>query len=242
MGARSQVAALIAAATVLVILLFLTEPVQYLPKAVLGAVIVFAAVGLIDPQAWRALRAVDPVEVAIAGVTTACVIVFGVLEALGVAVGLSVIDAVRRSARPHDAVLGWVESLGRYGDVSLHRSAIVTPGLVVYRLDDRLFFANARYFKGRVREAIRAARSPVSWLVFDAEAVTHADSTGLDALERLVKDLRAEDITLVVARLRTRMEEQFDLSGLTETIGSDHFFPTIRAAVEAFARSEGEAP
>ena len=242
MGARSQVAALIAAATVLVILLFLTEPVQYLPKAVLGAVIVFAAVGLIDLQAWRALRAVDPVEVAIAGVTTACVIVFGVLEALGVAVGLSVIDAVRRSARPHDAVLGWVESLGRYGDVSLHRSAIVTPGLVVYRLDDRLFFANARYFKGRVREAIRAARSPVSWLVFDAEAVTHADSTGLDALERLVKDLRAEDITLVVARLRTRMEEQFDLSGLTETIGSDHFFPTIRAAVEAFARSEGEAP
>ena len=110
----------VAAATVLVIVLFLTEPVQYLPKAVLGAVIVSAAIGLIEPQAWRALAAVDPVEVAIAGVTTGCVIVFGVLEALAVAVGLSVIDAVRRSARPHDAVLGWVERLGRYGDVSLH--------------------------------------------------------------------------------------------------------------------------
>ena len=240
MGARTQVAALIAAATVLVILLFLTEPVQYLPKAVLGAVIVFAAVGLIDPQAWRALRAVDPVEVAIAGVTTGCVVVFGVLEALVVAVGLSVIDAVRRSARPHDAVLGWVESLGRYGDVSLHRSATVTPGIVVYRLDDRLFFANARYFKGRVREAVRAAQAPVRWLVFDAEAVTHTDSTGLDALEQLAKDLRADNITLVVARLRTRMEEQFDLAGLTETIGSEHFFPTIRAAVDAFGRSQRE--
>jgi sulfate permease, SulP family len=237
MGARSQVAALIAAATVLVILLFLTEPVQYLPKAVLGAVIVFAAVGLIDPQAWRALRAVDPVEVAIAGVTTACVVVFGVLEALGVAVGLSVIDAVRRSARPHDAVLGWVESLGRYGDVSLHRSATVTPGFLVYRLDDRLFFANARYFKGRVREAIRAARSPVSWLVFDAEAVTHADSTGLDALERLTKDLHDDGITLVVARLRTRMYEQFELSGLAATIGPEHFYPTVHAAAEAYHRS-----
>jgi SulP family sulfate permease len=238
MGARTQAAALVAASTVLLILLFLTEPVQYLPNAVLGAVIVFAAIGLVAPQAWRALAAVDPVEVAIAGVTTACVIVFGVLEALGIAVGLSVIDTVRRSASPHDAVLGWVERLGRYADVSLHRSATVTPGVVVYRLDDRLFFANARYFKGRVREAIRAARAPVSWLVFDAEAVTHADSTGLDALEQLTKDLGDDGITLVVARLRTRMQEQFELSGLTETIGSQHFYPTVHAAVEAFLRSQ----
>ena len=106
-----------------VILLFLTEPVQYLPKAVLGAVIVSAAIGLVDLHAWRALAAVDHVEVAIAGVTTGCVVVFGVLEALAVAVGLSVIDTVRRSARPHDAVLGWVDRLGRYADVSLHPSA-----------------------------------------------------------------------------------------------------------------------
>jgi anti-anti-sigma factor len=235
MGARSQVAGIVAAGSVLLILLFLTEPVQYLPKAVLGAVIVSAAIGLVDPNAWRRLAAVDNVEVAIAGVTTACVVVFGVLEALGVAVGLSVIDTVRRSAKPHDAVLGWVERLGRYADVSLHRSATETPGVVVYRLDDRLFFANARYFKGRVREAVRGARTPVSWLVFDAEAVTHVDSTGLEALEGLTKDLRRDGITLVVARLRTRMEEQFELSGLTETIGADHFYPTVQAAVQGFA-------
>ena len=233
MGARSQVAGLVAAGSVLVILLFLTEPVQYLPKAVLGAVIVFAAIGLIEPQAWRALAAVDPVEVAIAAVTTACVIVFGVLEALGVAVGLSVIDTVRRSARPHDAVLGWVDGLGRYADVSLHRTARQTPGVVVYRLDDRLFFANARYFKGRVREAIRAATAPVSRLVLDAEAVTHVDSTGLEALDRLTKDLKGDEITLVVARLRTRMDDQFESAGVTETIGRERFYPTIRAAVEA---------
>jgi SulP family sulfate permease len=170
-------------------------------------------------------------------VTTACVIVFGVLEALGVAVGLSVIDAVRRSARPHDAVLGWVDSLGRYADVSLHPSATVTPGLLVYRLDDRLFFANARYFKGRVREAIRAARSPVSWLVFDAEAVTHTDSTGLDALQGLTEDLHDNGVTLVVARLRTRMYEQFELSGLAATIGPERFYPTVHAAAEAYLQS-----
>ena len=92
---------------------------QYLPNTVLAAVIVSAGLGLIDPGAWRALAAVDRVEVAIAAVTTACVVAFGVLEALIVAVGLSMIDTVRRSATPHDAVLGYVERLGRYGNVAL---------------------------------------------------------------------------------------------------------------------------
>src|SRR5262249_59326312 len=112
----------------------------------------------------------DRVEVAIAGVTLGCVVIFGVLQALIVAVGLSMIDTVRRSARAHDAVLGWVERLGRYGDVSVHPSAKVTPGIVVYRLDDRLFFANARYFKARVREAIRAGPTPTAWLLLDGGA------------------------------------------------------------------------
>jgi high affinity sulfate transporter 1 len=237
MGARSQIAGLVAAATVAVILLFLTEPVQYLPNAVLAAVIVFAASGLIDPQAWRALAAVDPVEVAIAGVTTGCVVVFGVLEALVVAVGLSMIDTVRRSARPHDAVLGWVERLGRYADVSLHPSARVTPGVVVYRLDDALFFANARYFKGRVREAIRAAPTSVSWLVLDAEAVTSADSTGLEALMDLTRDLRRDGITLVVARLRTRMQDQLEAAGVLDAIGRERWYPSVRAAVGVCAGS-----
>jgi high affinity sulfate transporter 1 len=233
MGARTQIAALVSAATIVLILLFFTEPIQYLPKAVLGAVIVSAAIGLVDRAAWRALAAVDPVEVAIAAVTATCVVVLGVLEAMVIAVGLSMVDTVRRSARPYDAVLGWVERLGRYADVSLHPSARVTPGVVVYRLDDRLFFANARYVKGRVQEAVRGAPQPVSWLVFDAEAVTHADSTGLRALQELVKDLAAERITLVMARLRTRMWEEFEEAGLTATIGPGRFYPSVREAVAA---------
>jgi high affinity sulfate transporter 1 len=239
MGARSQIAGLFAASTVAVVLLFLTEPMQYLPKAVLGAVIVFAAVGLVEPQAWRALAAVDSVEVAIAAVTTACVIFFGVLEALVVAVGLSMIDTVRRSARPHDAVLGWVERLGRYADVSLHPSARVTPGVVVYRLDDRLFFANARYFKGRVHEAIRAASTPVRWLVLDADAITHVDATGLEALADVTKELQRNEIALAIARLRTRMEEQFEAAGALALIGRERLYPTVRAAVDAYAGSDG---
>src|SRR5262245_37350654 len=241
MGARSQIAGLVAAASVALVLLFLTEPVQYLPKAVLGAVIVFAAIGLVEPAAWRSSDLIDRVEVAIAAVTAGCVVALGVLEALVVAVGLSIVDSVRRSARAHDAVLGWVESLGRYADVSLHPSARITPGIVVYRLDDRLFFANARYFKGRIREAIRAAPSPTAWLVFDAEAMTHVDSTGLEALADVVGALQRDGITLVVARLHARVHEQFEHAGLVEVIGQDRFYATVRAAVDGCHRFAAKA-
>ena len=116
MGARSQIAGLLAAGAILLVLLFLTGPIADLPKAVLGAVIITAAIGLIEPAVWRELAATDRVELAIAAVTAVGVILTGVLEAIIFAVGLSMVDVVRRSARPHDAVLGWVDvarTLGR---------------------------------------------------------------------------------------------------------------------------------
>jgi high affinity sulfate transporter 1 len=241
MGVRTQIAGLFSVGAIVVILLFLTEPIQYLPQAILGAVIVVAGIGIVDRAAWQALARIDRVEVAIAGVTTGCVVVFGVLEALVVAIGLSIIDTVRRSARPYDAVLGWVPGLQGYRDVAVHPSALVTPGVVVYRLDDRLFFANAGYVKGRVLEAIRAAPTETAWFVFDAEAVNHVDSTGMEALLDLTRDLRREGITLVVARLRMRMRPDFDVAGLTAEIGAEHFYPSVKLAVDAFAPSR-EAP
>lgn len=232
MGARTQVSGLVAAAAVALVLLFLTEPMQYLPKTVLGAVIIAAALGLIDPGAWRAIASVGRVEVMIAAVTTAGVIVFGVLEALIVAVALSVLDTVRRSAQPHDAVLGWSERLGRYANVELHPSAIVTPGVVVYRLDDRLFFANARYVKARVREAVRGAPQRVRWLVFDAEAMTHVDATGLEALQDIERALAHDGVTLLLARMKGVLEARLTGTGLGASIGQDRRFPTVGAAVE----------
>jgi sulfate permease, SulP family len=229
MGVRTQLAGLVAASTILLILLFLTDPISYLPKTVLGAVIIAAAIGLIDPKAWRALWATDRVEVTIAAVTTAGVIAVGVLEALVFAVGLSIVDVVRRSARPHDAVLGWVEELGRYADVAVHPSARVTPGVVVYRLDDRLFFANAGYVKGRVLEAVRGAPTATHAVVFDAEAVTHVDATGLAALEDLVDALHKNGIQLSVARAKTPLTARLAEFGLARI----SLHPTVRAAVEA---------
>jgi MFS superfamily sulfate permease-like transporter len=232
MGARTQISGLIAAGAVALVLLFLTGPMQYLPKAVLAAVIISAALGLVDVGAWRAIASVGRVEVGIAAVTMAGVVLFGVLYALVVAVALSVLDAVRRSAQPHDAVLGWSERLGRYANVALHPSATVTPGVVVYRLDDRLFFANARYVKGRIREAVRGAPQQAKWLVFDAEAVTHVDATGVEALEDIDRLLARDDITLLLARMKGVLEARIEGTNLAASIGDDRRFPTVRAAVE----------
>jgi sulfate permease, SulP family len=233
MGARSQIAGLLAAAAILLVLLFLTAPIADLPKAVLGAVIITAAIGLIDPAVWRELANTDRVELAIAAVTTAGVIITGVLEAIFFAVGLSMIDVVRRSARPHDAVLGWVDSLGRWADVARHRDAQITPGVVVYRLDDRLFFANASYVKGRIQEALRGAPTATTALVLDAEAMTHIDSAGLQALEDLAGTLDTDGIALYFARAKHPIADR-----VAVRVDGARFHGTVRAAVHAAMRDE----
>ena len=115
----------------------------------------------------------------------------------------------------------------------------MTPGVVVYRLDDRLFFANAGYVKGRVREAIRAAPTETAWVVFDAEAVSHVDSTGIGALGELARELRDERVTLAVARLRSRMLPDFEVAGVVEEIGRERFYPSVNLAVAAYAGKSG---
>jgi sulfate permease, SulP family len=177
-------------------------------------------------------------EGSIAAVTLVGVVAVGVLEALLVAVALSIVDVARRSASPHDAVLGWVSRLGRYADVRLHPRAQVTPGVLVYRLDDRLFFANASYVKGRVREALHGAPTPVRWFVFDAEALSHVDATGVDTLAGLIGSLRDEGITFVFARVKNPMHQALGEAGVLDLVGEPHVYPTVRAAVAAAVAGE----
>ena len=238
MGARTQVSGLITAVVIALVLLFLTRPIQNLPTATLGAVIVVAALGLINFDDWRGLIRISRVEVGIALITMVGVITVGVLRALLLAVALSVVDAVRRSATPHDAVLGWVERLDRYADVRLHPSAQVVPGVLIYRLDDRLFFANASYVEGRIREAISGAPTPVRWLVFSAESLNHVDATGVRTLIDLVESLRRESITFVFARLHGPTSDRLAEAGVLDVVGEDHLFPTVRGAVEAAPTEE----
>jgi sulfate permease, SulP family len=154
------------------------------------------------------------------------------------AVGLTILDAVRRSARPGDAVLGYDPVLGRFADVAQRPDARVVPGVVVYRLDDRLFFANARYVARRMREAVRGAPTTTHWLVLDAECISQIDSTGQEALAQLIQRLQEDHVSLVVARMRTELKSRLDDAGLGEQIGAEHFYPTVRAAVQSCVSEE----
>ena len=230
-GGRTQVVSLSQAATVVVVLLFLTPALAYLPKAVLAAVITYAALGLVDVPGWIALARGSRVELAIAGVTVFCMLTVGLLPALLLAVLLSVLDVVRRSAEPRDAVLGWGAEAGRFVDVERHPEAWQVPGAVVYRLDDRLFFANSTYFAARIDEAVRGAQGPVQVVVFDAESVSHLDSSGAEVLRTVIADLAARDIRFVLARSRSRVDDQIEQLGLGDVLPTDARFPTVRSAV-----------
>ena len=233
MGATSQVSGLAAAATIGVILLFLTGPLQYLPSAVLGAVIVFAASKLIEPAQWRALARSSRSEVLIAAITAVFVVTIGVLQAIVVAVVLSIADVVRRAARPADAVLGWSADDDRYVDVSDHPGAGITPGVVVYRIQDRMFFANAHFFKRRLWAAVDGAPKPVRHVIVDASFISDIDASAEVALREVIAGLRERNIELHVARAAVELQQRFDDVGLTSVIGADHFHATVTAATDA---------
>ncbi len=198
--ATSQVSGLVAAAIITVILLFFTSPIQYLPVAVLAAVIINAAIKLIRPSSWVSLSRSSAGEVVIAAVAFLFVITIGVLQALVVAVALSLLDIIRRSARPHDALLGYSPSLQRWANVADINDAEVYREIVVYRLGERLFFANAHFVKRRMWAAVHGAPPPVRWLVFDASATSDIDASAQAALHEVVRGLAGQGIGFAVAR------------------------------------------
>ena len=232
MRATSQVSGLVSFATIALILLFLTAPIQYLPSAVLGAVILFASVRLIDAAQWRALARSSRAEVAIAAIAAFFVVTVGVLAAIVVAVVLSIIDVVRRVAAPDDAVLGWSAREGRYADVRADPDATITPGVVVYRFNGRLFFANAHFFKRRVWAAVDGAPKPVRRLVLDATALSGIDASSVDALAEVHAGCQARNITFDIAHATSDLRDRLDETGLTEILGAEHFYATVPAAVE----------
>jgi sulfate permease, SulP family len=242
LGGRTQVVGLVQAGGVAAVLLFLTGALALLPKATLGAVIIYAALGLMDFGAWRAFARGSRGELVVAVITVVGMLTIGLLGSLILAVLLSILDVVRHSAQPRDAVLGWSQQAGRFVDVERHPDALVIPGLVIYRLDDRLFFANSRYFRGRVRDAIRGAPYPVTTLVFDAESVTDLDASGAQALADLITELGVEGISFVLARSRTAFEAQLARSSHGALLPPEARYPTVRAAVIAVSGADLASP
>ncbi len=142
---------------------------------------------------------------------------------------------VRRTATPNDAVLGYSAAENRYADVGTHPDAGVTPGVVVYRIQERLFFANAHFFKRRVWAAVDGAPRPVHHLVLDAAAIGGVDASAVVAVREVYEGLRSRNITFEIARATDELREQLDDTGLADLVGADHFHATVSAAVEACA-------
>ena len=235
-GARSQLHSLVAVVMILLTLAFLGEVLAAFPEPALGALVVWAAIRLIDVAEFRRFARFRRSEFLLALATTASVLVFDVLTGVLVAIGLSILDLLRRVARPHDGVLGYAPGVAGMHDVDDYPDARLVPGLLVYRYDSPLFFANADNFVQRALNALDAADAPVHWFLLNAEANVQVDVTSVDALDELRRRLEAQDIMFALARVKHELYDDLERAGFTQRLGPGRVYPTLPTAVEAYAQ------
>jgi high affinity sulfate transporter 1 len=244
-GSRTQVYSLVALASVVAVMFLGRGLLENFPTAALGALVVFAALRLIDVAEFRRLGRFRRSELLLALATTAAVLGFGVLNGVLVAIALSILDLLRRVARPHDGVLGLVPGVAGMHDLDDYPDARPVPGLVVYRYDAPLFFANAEDFRERALAAVAEnpeGVAPIEWFVLNAEANVEVDLTAVDALDQLRRDLEARGIVFALARVKQDLRDLLDAAGLVDKIGDDRIFMTLPTAVEAFQDRATEPP
>lgn len=232
-GARTQVYSLVAAGLVLVVLLGLGVVLSTFPLAALSGLIVFAALSLIDTGEFRRLWRFRRREFLFAVIAAIGVLAFGILYGIAIAVAVSVIDLLSRVARPHAAVLGTVDQVPGWHSVVDYPQARQEPGLIVFRYDSPLFFANAEDFLRRARRALGKADG-VRWMLVNVEAVNEADITGLDALAELVTDCQREGVRIGLVRVKSELMAELRAHGVLDDIGEDYIFQTMPTAVDAF--------
>jgi SulP family sulfate permease len=236
LGSRSQLYSLVALATVVVTLLYLRPVLAAFPAAALGAIVVYAATRLVDVAEFRRIARFRHSEVFLAVATTVGVLVFGVLYGVLVAAGLSILDLLRRVARPHDGILGYAPGVAGMHDVDDYPDAKPVHGLVVYRYDSPLFFANVEDFKRRALASIDLAESPPEWFLLNAEANVQVDITAIDGLEELRHELTRRGIVFAMARVKQELHDDLRASGFVERVGEDRIFMTLPTAVQAYVR------
>jgi high affinity sulfate transporter 1 len=235
-GAKTQVTGLVGAVLVAVLLLFLNSLLADLPQTALAAVVIVAALSLMDLGLLRRYYQVRRSAFAVSLVATAGVVLLGVLQGILVAVALAILLFFRRNWWPHGVVLGRVAGLGGWHDVGAYPDAEQLPGIVVYRWEAPLFFANAGSFREAVRRLARERRP--DWIVLQCEAITDVDVTAADMLKQLDNELNAAGTHLAFAELRSRLQELTLRYGLFETLDRDHFYPTLEAALDEVTASQ----
>jgi high affinity sulfate transporter 1 len=238
-GAKTQVTGLVGALAIALMLLFFPNLVRNLPDSALAAVVISAAIGLIEAAGVRKLYRMRKMEFSLSMACFLGVALLGVIEGIFIAVGLALLDFIRRAWRPYDAVLGRVDDLKGYHDVSRYPDARRIPGLVLFRWDAPLFFANAELFADRVRQAIASSPTPARWVVVAAEPVTDLDTTAADVLLELEEELAATGVDLRFAEMKDPVKDRLKRYALYERFGDDHFYPTLGAAVSAYLDATG---
>jgi SulP family sulfate permease len=239
-GAGSQLAQIVFAGCVLVVLVAFTGPLQYLPRCVLAAIVFTIAIGMIDVTTLRAMRRESPGEFQLALVTAAAVAIIGVEEGVLLAITLSLLRHVRQSYRPHTAVLRFDPARG-WTTLSAVPGRQTEPGVIVYRFGADLFYANANRFADEVRALIEGAPEAVRWLVVEADAITNLDYTAARVVLLLIEELARQKIGIAFARVSTSLRADMDRHGVTAALGSDRIFASRHEALIAVGCSSGKS-
>jgi high affinity sulfate transporter 1 len=233
-GAKTQVTGLVGAVLVTLLLYFAPTLLKSMPHAALSAVVICACLGQIQIYQIARLYQLRRSEFFFSIACFLGVIVLGVIPGIFIAVGLALVAFVWRAWRPHNAVLGRVDGLKGYHDITRHPEARQIPGLVLFRWDAPLFFANAAVFEERVQEAIALAPTPTKWVVVAAEPVTDVDITAADMLANLDEKLHLAGMDLCFAEMKGPVKDMLKRYGLFDSFGNENFFPTVGQAVDRY--------
>jgi len=236
-GARTQLTGVVGALSVALLLLVAPDLLRHLPSGALAAVVIASAIGLIEVTDLRRIFRIQRWEFWLSIVCTVGVAVLGAIEGIGLAIVIAVIEFLWDGWRPHSAVLGRAEGLKGYHDIERHPEARVIPGLVLFRWDAPLFFANAELFHERALDAVAASPTLVRWLVVAAEPVTSVDVTAADVLAELDQTLHAAGIELCFAEMKGPVKDKLKRFGLFARLGQEAFFPTVGAAVGRYLKT-----
>jgi SulP family sulfate permease len=230
-GGRSQIAQLTTGVVVLIVLLFLTGPLSYMPNAVLAAVVFLIGVRLIDVKGMAEIYRLRKGEFAVAAITAATVVIVGVEQGILLAIFLSIVEHIYHSYRPYDTLVS-ISPDRRVLFTPFDSGNQAVPGLAIYRFGASLYYANATRFTAEILEILDRADPPIRWFWLSASAIGDIDYSGADAIRAVVEEVHKRDITFGVTQASDAVRRQLDMYGLTELIGADNFYDFVEDVVE----------
>ena len=238
-GAKTQLTGVVGALTIAILLVFIPGLTTNLPQSVLAAIVITACLSLVDIAGVVRLWRLRPSEFVLSMLCFFGVAGFGVVPGIFLAVGLSLAAFIWRAWRPHSAILGRVEGMKGYHDLTRYPAGLQVAGLVLFRWDAPLFFANSEFFREQVEAAAANARTPTRWVIVAAEPVTEIDMTSADMLAELIGSLQAAGVSLRFAELKDPVKDRLKRYGLFDLLGADAFYPTVGAAVNGYLAETG---